>query len=174
LSHLKVCQQYSRFHFLHFGEKVYLFVSLERALSFPLRVSELIKREHFLQDTALFSFPSVFHFDIRRRFPASDVKIIAVVNYDDIPTAFDYCDYISAACTLMELNSETAWQDQSSRTSFEFQVILVNSNPLWSFLALVYVLISEIGNATILRRIHALPRIFLRRFSRVKRIAERF
>jgi hypothetical protein len=148
-------------------------VSLERALSFPLRVSELIKHWAFLatEDAVLFSFPSAFHFDIQQRFPTSGVKIIAVVNYDDIPTAFDYCDYISAACTLMELNSETAWQDQSSRTSFELQVILVNSNPLWSFLALVYVLIPEIGNATILRRIHALLRIFLRRFSRVKRIS---
>lgn len=73
-----------------------------------------------------------------------------VVNYDNIPQevgdggkrgrmTFGY-RYISSARTLMELNSGTVGRDQSSRTSFEFEVILVNSSPLWSFLEMVYVL----------------------------------
>ena len=83
------------------------------------------------------------YFDIRWHLSADVAKMIVAVNYDNIPATFGYCGYISSACTLMELNSGTVGRDQSSRTSFEFEVILVNSSPLWSFLELVYVLISR-------------------------------
>lgn len=108
-----------------------------------------------------FTLTLAFYFDIRQRLPvvAAKVVVVVVVNYEDIPATFGYCGYISSVCTLMELNSGTVGRDQSSRTSFEFEVILVNSSPLWPFLELVYVLISRSEMRRSIRRMAIYPAI---------------
>lgn len=106
----------------------------------PVKCATRIPRNKGTSSSGVVQF--FFDISILVRRPADVAKTVVIVNYSgDIWLLWLYLFrlYVNG----IKLRERVRARDQSSRTSFEFEVILVNSSPLWSFLELVYVLISR-------------------------------